>query len=139
MLASPARVRFGQVLLLLVHVVFLCGVGYVLTEAMTADAATFPDSQRRQILASAFGATILVTTLGVLMWNGYGWPRWIQSLLFFAGALLLLPLIEMPEFGSRGLIALGSVLLVILSATLAFVAPIEDFIRHRERLRRLNQ
>jgi hypothetical protein len=139
MLASPARVRFGQVLLLIVHAVFLCGVGYVLSEAMTADTATFPEAVRRQILAVSFGSTMLVVTLGVLMWNGYGWPRWIQSLLFFAGALLLLPLIEMPEFGSRGLIALGSVGLVILAATLAFVGPIEDFIRHRERLRRLNQ
>ena len=138
-LASPARILFGQVLLILVHLVFLGAAGYVIAQTLMAGTDTFPPAMRRTVLAGAFGSITLLVSLGVLMWAGFGWPRWILSLGFFVGALLMLPLLESKLHGSRPLIALGSLVLVVLSATLAFVGPIDDFIRHRERLRRLNR
>ncbi|MBI3879659.1 MAG: hypothetical protein HY301_06290 [Verrucomicrobia bacterium] len=98
----------------------------------------FSTPEHRTLMAISFASTVVFGTLGYLMWQGFGWARWVTTLTLFAAGLFTMTYLE--EF--KGEIHTAMIWMVLfciaLAAVMAFAKPIEDFIRRQERTRRMN-
>lgn len=135
--ASPARVLFGKVVLVTVHAMLFSAIGAVGWLLISGEPPLASPSARRQLLAAGVGMVALLGTLLVMTWKGFGWARWITTLLLFTGGLIALTALEESGSQAKTLIVTGSLLSLVCAALLAFVPQVEDFIRDQERTRRL--
>lgn len=135
--ASPARVLFGKVVLVTVHAMLFAAIGAVAWLLIQGDPPLASPGASRQLLAAGVGLLALLGTLLVMTWKGFGWARWVTTLLLFTGGLIALTALETAGGRGKTLILAGALLSLLCAALLAFVPPVEDFIRDQERTRRL--